>query len=114
MKDCYEWQPLIRTDKENKHSDYASRLYKATKAKFYKFKNSKYKTYFVLGINCTYFADMLLRNSVFEILKLVGIISPGTYFEYLEENYRKKNSKVISKRVYTKENIGDIYVKNKK
>lgn len=112
--DCYEWKPPAKLDKENIYTDYASKLYKATKAKFYKFKNSKYKTYFVLGINCTYFADMLLRNSVFEVLKLVGIISPGTYFEYLEENYRKKNSNVISKKIYNKENFGDVNVKNKK
>lgn len=114
MLDCYEWNPPAKLDKENKYIDYASKLYKATKAKFYKFKSSKYKTYFVLGINCTYFADMLLRNSVFEVLKLVGIISPGTYFEYLEELYRKKNSNVISKRIYNKENFGDVRVKNKK
>ncbi|MBQ9071718.1 MAG: DUF308 domain-containing protein [Bacilli bacterium] len=114
MLDCYEWKPPVKLDKENEHKDYASKLYKATRAKFYKFKSSKYKIYFVLGINCTYFADMLLRNSVFEVLKLVGIISPGTYFEYLEELYRKKNSNVISKRIYNEENFGDVCVEDKK
>lgn len=113
---CLSWEPLIKTEKDKKQEfkDYASRLYKATKAKFYKFKNGKYKIYFVLGINCTYFADMLLRNSVFEVLKLVGIISPGTYFEYLDENYRKKNSNIVSKKIYTKVNVGEMFAKNKK
>ena len=114
MMDCYEWMLPTKIDSKNQYTDYASKLYKATKAKFYKFKTSKYKTYFVLGTNCTYFADMLLRNSVFEVLKLVGIISPGTYFEYLEENYRKKDSNVVSKKIYNKENFGDVNVKNKK
>lgn len=111
---CINWEPLVITDKKNQHVDYASKLYKATQANFYKFKTGKYKTYFVLGINCTYFADMLMRNSVFQVLKLVGIISPGTYYEYLEENYRKENSNIVSKKIYNKENFGDVNVENKK
>ena len=57
---------------------------------------------------------MLMRNYVFEVLKIVGIISPGTYYEYLEENYRRKNSNVVSKVIYSKENIGDKCVEDKK
>lgn len=90
---------LFKLNKDYK-TDYARKLYKSTKAKFYKFKKGEFKTYFVLGVNCTYFADKLLR-CVFEVLKLVGIISPGTYYEYLEENYKKKNSKVVSKKIYS-------------
>lgn len=121
MKDSYDWEPLIIQDKRNKvkrkkseYKDYASNLYNATRAKFYKFKKGEYKTYFVLGVNCSYFADHLMKNYVFEVLKLVGIISPGTYYEYLEENYRKKNSKVVTKKIYSKESIGDVCVKDKK
>lgn len=120
MEICYEWKPLIVQKKniikkeKSEYKDYASKLYKATKAKFYKFKGGEYKTYFVLGINCSYFADHLMRNYVFEVLKLVGIISPGTYYEYLEENYRKKNSKVVTKKIYNKESIGGSNDKDKK
>ena len=104
FKDAYEWIPeVVRAKNKNEYNDYTSKLYKNTKAKFYKFKKGIYKKYFVLGVNCTYFADMLMRNSVFEVLKLVGVISPGTYYEYLEENYRKKNSNVVSKMIYNKE-----------
>ena len=116
MSDTYTWYAPVKenNNKQIEYKDYASKLYKRTKAKFYKFKSSEYKTYFTLGINCSYFADKLMRNCVFEVLKLVGVISPGTYYEYLEENYRKTNSKVVSKKIYTKENIGDVYVENKK
>lgn len=121
MNDTVEWVPPILQDKQNKikkpkacYRDYSSKLYNATKAKFYKFKKSEYKTYFVMGVNCTYFADRLLRNCAFEVLKLVGIISPGTYYEYLEENYKKKNSKIVSRIIYSKESIGVEDVKNKK
>lgn len=114
--DSEEWYPLIKqgVSKKQWSKDYSSKLYNITKANFYKFKSGIYKKYFVLGINCTYFIDMLLRNNVFEVLKRVGIISPGTYYEYLDELYNKKCYNVVSKKIYTKENVGDIYDKNKK
>lgn len=108
MIDTNKWFP----SKDSK--DYASKLYKATKCKFYKFNSGEYKTYFVMGVNCTYFIDELLMKSISGILKIAGVITPGTYYHYLDENYKKKNSVVISKRVYNKEMFGDVYVKNKK
>lgn len=121
MCDSIIWIPPILQNKKSKindnkeeYKDYASKLYKATKAKFYKFNKGEYKIYFVLGVNCAYFADKLLKNCVFYVLKLVGIISPGTYYEYLEDMYRKKHSKVVYKKIYSKESIGDVDVKNKK
>ena len=56
----------------------------------------------------------LLINNLSSLLKIGGIITPGTYYQYLEENYRKKNSVVISKAIHNKDTIGDKYVKNKK
>lgn len=108
MINTTKWIPL----KDSR--DYASKLYKATKCKFYKFNSGEYKTYFVMGVNCTYFIDELLMKSISGILKIAGVITPGTYYHYLDENYKKKNSVVICKRVYNKEIFGDMYVKNKK
>ena len=112
LKDAVVWRPEKCKDK--KKMDYANKLYNSTRAKFYKFTKGIYKKYFVLGVNCTYFVDMLMRNCVFEVLKIAGIISPGTYYEYLEENYKKKNSNVVSKIIYNKERMGEYYVENKK
>lgn len=111
VNNTYSWNPL-NNNKKNK--DYASRLYKATKCKFYKFNNGEYKTYFAMGVNCTYFIDETLMKNISGILKLAGIITPGTYYNFLDENYKKKNSVVISKKIYNKETFGDIYVENKK
>lgn len=108
IKDTYSWNPL------NCNKDYASKLYKATKCKFYKFSSGEYKTYFVMGVNCTYFIDEILMGSISGILKIAGIITPGTYYNFLDENYKKKNSAVISKKIYNKEMFGDLRVKNKK
>lgn len=109
MKETYKWE----VDRDNKKL-YAYKLYDATKCKFYKFNKGEYKTYFVMGVNCTYFADELIMKSLYNTLKMVGIITPGTYYQYLDENYKKKNSVVISKTIHNKETIGDKYVKNKK
>lgn len=53
-------------------------------------------------------------DNISSTLKLVGVISPGTYYEFLDENYKKKNSKVISKKIYNKDTKGGKYVKNRK
>lgn len=99
--------------KDNKKV-YAYKLSEATKCDFYKFDSGEYKTYFVMGVNCTYFADQIIMNCLSSTIKIVGIITPGTYYHYLDENYKKKNSVVISKKIYNKDTIGDVYVKNKK
>lgn len=100
-----KWEPDAAKDQKNIYKDYSSKLYKSTKTNFYKFSKGKYKTYFVVGTNCTYLANELLQDNIFEILKLVGIITPGTYYEYLEENYRLGKLNIVGKRIYNKENI---------
>lgn len=114
LSDAYEWKSPVRVEKNIKKLYYSDKLYKATGCKFYKFKNSEFKTFFIAGINCTYFINVLLKSKVFQSLKLAGILSPGTYYEYLEENYKKKNSSVVYRKIYNKDSIGDLDVKNKK
>lgn len=89
-----------REIKENKYKDFASLLYKETNSKFYKFKKSKYKTYFVMKTNCVALVDDIVCKAGTDILGISGIISPGTFFDYLQTEYLKKNSIVISKDVY--------------
>lgn len=93
--------------KYNKGNSYAAKLYKRTKAKFYKFKKGKYRTYFILGTNCCYLADDILGKSGMDILSINGIITPGTYYDYLDRELRVKNSNVISKDVYNFDNRAD-------
>lgn len=110
-----KWEPIyVREKKKNKkineedYQDYASMLYKRTKAKFYKFKTGKLKTYFILGTNCGTLVDKILRSSGADVLKMNGIITPGTYYEFLEKEYMKKGSQVVTKRIYNKENMKDL------
>lgn len=88
--------------------DYSSRLYRATKAKFYKFKRSKYKIFFALGNNCVSMANKIIGKSLKDKFKFYGVMTPGTYYDYLEREYMKKNSIVVSKKIYSKANIDKI------
>lgn len=112
IESVYEWNPpyLEATTKRkrvnmNKYKDYASRLYQATKAKFYKFKSGRFKNYFVLGINCCRLADHIIGKSGIDLLKMNGIITPGAYYEYLNREFQKKNSMVISRKIYNNQNV---------
>ncbi len=108
----YEWKSpyeMALTERKkvskNKFTDYASKLNQATGAKFYKFKNGKYKNYFVVGTNCCRLADNIIGKSGSDLLKMNGVITPGAYYEYLNREFQKKNSMVISRKIYNQENV---------
>ena len=96
-----EWFPPCFEDK--KANDYASRLYQNTKALFYKFKKGQFKHYFVMTTNCVLLADRIVGKSGIDIVNMNGIITPGTYYSYLEEESKKENSRVLEKHIYINE-----------
>lgn len=81
-------------------SDYASRVYLATKAKMYKFKEGKFRTYFVFSTNCVLLSDTLLKNDGLDLLNIDGINTPGRYLEFLEHEFSKVNTYVKGKTIY--------------
>lgn len=99
MNNTIPWNYKESIKKEEKDS-YATKLYKKTQAEFYRFKSGKYKTYFVLGTNCCYLVDDIIGRSGIDNLSINGIITPGTYYDYLNRQYYYKNSIVISKEIY--------------
>ena len=80
---------------------YANRLQKATSASFYKFKDGKFKNYFVLTTNCVLLADSIIGSSGIDIIGINGIITPGSYYSYFEEESKKEYSRVYKKTIYT-------------
>ncbi len=100
-----KWEPSIVKDiRENKikheYKDYASILYEATKAEFFIFKSGKFKTYFGLNTNCVLLADSVIGRSGIDILGMGGIITPGTYYNYFQKEFRRRNSMVVSRNIY--------------
>lgn len=117
-KDTYLWETTAsieknKSKKEKSKYEYIDLLYLETGATTYKFKTGEFKTYFVLGRNCTLFADRIVGKSGTDILKMVGIITPGTYLDYLETEFSKKNSMVISRTIYNEHTKEKVFHKNK-
>lgn len=79
---------------------YPIRLSNDVPVKFYKFTKGKYKTYFVFSNNCVSIADDIIGSAGTDIINLNGIITPGVYYDYLNKEFAKKNSFVISKKIY--------------
>lgn len=107
----YRWKCIQEKNKKEEFGDYASCLYRATNAKFYKFNSSTYKLYFALWTNCVKLVDDVLKASGGDILRLNGVITPGAYYHHLNNEYKKKNSNVIRKEIITNK---DIITQNKK
>lgn len=99
LDNVYDWDYRSSKIKDVRNS-YAARLARRTKANFYKFKKGKYKTYYVLGTNCCYLVDDIVGKSGIDILSLNGIVTPGTYYDYLNRELHKKNGIVVSKQIY--------------
>ena len=74
-------------------------------AEFYKFYKSTYKTYFLLSTNCVKLVDEVVGATGSDLLKINGVITPGAYYEYLEQEFKKEKSNVITKQIYTNQNI---------
>lgn len=108
-ENLYVWKPRSQIDEEQgielekKRTDYASMVYDNLKGKFYKFLKGPFKTYFVLNTNCVLLADKIVGQSGIDVVKISGLISPGAYFEFFNREFMKKNSFVIRRTIYYKE-----------
>ena len=99
-KSTYFWD-VTNTKEKSKKNIYAEKLLKETNAKFYKFNKTSYKTYFLLSTNCVKLVDEIVGITGSDILKINGVITPGSYYAFLEKELKKENSNVITKQIYT-------------
>lgn len=82
--------------------DYISDVYKDTNSELYKFKSGKFKTYFVFTTNCVLLTDYLIRNKEINLVGMSGIITPGTYLNFLYQLYLDPSSIVKGIKIYKK------------
>lgn len=90
---------------DSDYQDMSSEIYKYAKGKFYKITKGKYKKFFVLKTNCAMVAQYVLSSIGKQILCINGIITPGAYYDYLNERFKLKNTNVVSRKVYTKKDF---------
>lgn len=101
MEITYRWDcPIEKANRGWEHfsefeSDYASRLHYRTGAKFRKFSCGQYKNYWVMGDNCSLFAENILSSLDHQIVHKSGIVTPGEYFEYFQEAFADPKSNVV-------------------
>ena len=99
---------------KNEFKEMSNQIYAKALGKFYRFTNGKYKTFFVLRTNCVAGTDEILSHLGIKLFKLEGIISPGTYYKFLDDEFLKRGSKVISKKIYNKTLVKKLNYKYKK
>lgn len=85
------------------YDNYISNLYLTTKAKTYKFTKGKFKTYFVATTNCVDVVDEILQMKNLDLLNIKGILTPGTYLDFLNNEYLANSKIVTSRYVYPME-----------
>ena len=93
-------QQLIPFELIHHQHTYAKRLQEYTHAQFYKFKTGRFQKYFVLTTNCVLLADSINGTSGIDIIGINGMITPGSYYTYFEEETRKEYSRVYQKKIY--------------
>lgn len=114
--DTYEWKPPYQLEREASKKavitdkyDYCSKLWNGTKANFYKFSKGKFKTYFVMSTNCVMLTDSIIGRAGADVVKLDGVLTPGTYFDYLQREYLLENSMVYKRTVYNKYSCEELF-----
>ena len=96
LKNTQAWEPTSPTQL----ASYLGKMTQKYNVDTFKFQSSRYKTYFVLGTNCVLLADQLIGASGLDLLAMVGILAPGTYYDYFEKEYQKPNSIVVGKTIH--------------
>ncbi|MEG1782390.1 MAG: hypothetical protein RR253_03975 [Oscillospiraceae bacterium] len=79
--------------------DYASRLYLSTGAVYHKFHSGQFKYYWLMGTNCVKMADTILSSCGLDTI-VAGVITPGTYYTYLNKEFKRQGSRVVKREVY--------------
>jgi len=97
MKRTKHWKPDFG---ERQPLPYVQRLSEATKASFYKFKAGYLKTYFAFGTNCVELVDHFIKDKDIGLFRLNGIITPGSYFNFLNTAYQLQTDKITQRRIY--------------
>lgn len=85
---------------ETQKDSYLGQLSQRYDVQTNKFQSSKFETYSLLTTNCVLLADTILNNMVTDIIGSYGILTPGSYLDYLNKAYENPHSNVVSRFVF--------------
>ena len=97
---CAAEKAYRRGEDMTPYHDYASRVFRETFCEMFKFTQGKFRTYFISSTNCVLLADELIRNKDLNLIHLNGLVTPGAYLSFLNTEYLKADSPVISRTFY--------------
>lgn len=97
LKECQPWQPTERNSPAIGMSAHAS---SKIPMKFYKVTSGPFKIYSALKTNCVAMAEILVGQTGVKVLPSHGIITPGSYYAFLDRQLKDPDSPVIRKTVY--------------
>lgn len=93
LQESTRWYP----SEENREQ---KALEAAAGAEFYKIGKGPFKTYNFLTTNCVAVANMLSGSGGVDLMNPQGIITPGTYSEFLDRQFLRPKSIVVARTVY--------------
>ena len=85
---------------DSEAKDILSRMYRGAGAKFYHFHHGMFKTYSLVYTNCVYITNHLIKNKDIDLIDARGLITPGAYFGFLNNQYELKTGKVTSRTLF--------------
>ncbi|MBC8532196.1 hypothetical protein [Gehongia tenuis] len=98
MMETEPWQAPIRHNPAA--GDYASTMTRAFGASYRRFTGGRFKTYFILRTNCSFFLEEILDAVGFEAPGWLGIPTPGSYYSLLEQYFLEPQTPVVAKHLY--------------
>ena len=84
---CEPWKPEQRPEY-------------AIGATFYKVKKGKFAVYNALRTNCAAMAEILAASGGLNLLPPNGFVTPGAYYDYLQNELRDPESSVLRQTIY--------------
>lgn len=108
--DYYSDAELIEQGKltSRKLTDMSSEIYMYAGGHFKKITKGKYKKFFVLNHNCAMMVNSVLKTIGKDVLAINGILTPGAYYDYLNRQFMLKNTNVITRKIYTKNDFKNV------
>ena len=102
--DYYSDAQLMEQGKleQKQTTDMSSEIYLFAQGKYKKITKGKYKKFFVLGNNCAMMVNSVLKSIGKNVIAINGILTPGAYYEFLNNQFMRKNTNVITRKIYTK------------
>ena len=86
-------------------NDMSSEIYLDAQGKFKKIIRGRYKKFFVLNYNCAMMVKKILTPLGKDIIAINGLLTPGAYYEYLNNQFLLKKTNVVTRRIYTKDDF---------